>query len=138
MNKVQKWTGILLIGLATIAYIGCEKDEDSNPNEVVNSQLQGEWEVTSYTKDGEEWMDYTISSFDMNFKSEAATMGELEWDVKYTDGTSEIIEFDYTIKDNGLTIELDEDEFDLEITGVKLEIAGSFDGYRYVIKASKD
>lgn len=141
MKSMRNAKWIALFGFVALISLSCEKEDDPSPDEAINNQIQGEWEVNSYTEDGTEMIEYTVSSMEMDFASDGAVTGRCKWDIVYYNGTVEKLSFDYLIKDGGKTIELEGDdsdyEFDLELSGTKLELAGNIEGYRYEIVARK-
>ena len=128
-----------LLALAGVCTLGtaCD-DDDVDPREDANNRLQGDWEVTSYTEDGEEQLDFTIAAFDMEFEKEDPFEGEFDWDVVYTNGAQDPIRGEYEIEDNGTVIEINGIEYDLELDGDDLEMAGRVNAVRIIIQAERD
>lgn len=132
--------GVTLKSLKTAAlfcflafsFTSCDQDK------LANKDLEGSWEVQSFTLDGVEQMDVLFTSFEMEFKGDSDIGGESEWDFIATDGSSTKIEVDYEISKEGTEIDFEGDEFDLDLDGDNLELSGNLDGNRWEIEATRD
>ncbi|MEL6276067.1 MAG: hypothetical protein AAFU03_13285 [Bacteroidota bacterium] len=127
----------LVAALTLLTFSSCN-NEDTDPNESINNQLEGDWEVESFTIDGEERMNFTHNSFDMEFSKEGPASGEAQWNIIFTDGSTFNSEFDYEIENEGQEIDFDGDDFDIEIDGDDLELSGNVSGARWIIEAERD
>ena len=135
--------GLLLLLGGPVLLTGCKKDEDDvtvDPNIEINSQLQGNWEVTSYTSDGVEYLGTIFQSLDMDFEKEGPSEGEVEMTLVDSEGSTLIETTDYTVRNNGKEIDLEDVmEFEIDLDGDDLQLEGiDEDGYRVVIKADRD
>ena len=136
MNTFHKL--LPLLALAGACTLGTSCKDDVDPREDANNKLQGDWEVTSYTEDGEEQMDFTVASWDMEFEKEDPFEGEFDWDIVYTGGGTEPISGEYEIEDEGTVIEINGIEYDLDLDGDDLEMAGRVNAVRIIIQAERD
>lgn len=123
----------------------CSDDEPS-AQETATNHLEGSWDVTSYTEDGEENIGSFFSSVELDFEKTATGEGDFRWINKYEDGDTEVANGEYKINVEGDELELtsqDEDEtlvytFDvLQVDSDDLRLEGTIDGFRYIIVAKK-
>ena len=135
-SKSKLFFGLLLVGLFFSAN-SCQKEED-NPNESINNQIEGDWDVTSFTLDGVEQMKFSITSFQMDFKKEYAEGGETDWLLIGTNGNTTELEGDYEIQNSGTEIDVDGDDLNLDLDGDELKLSGNIDGQRWEIEADRD
>lgn len=126
---------LLLLALVALA-AGCGEDED--PNERVNNQLIGDWDVESFTVDGVEQMSFLLNSFSMEFTKQSNIGGEAEWLLIGVNGATTRLDSDYEIQNEGMEIDLDGDDLDIEINGDNLELSGIVDAERWEIRAERD
>lgn len=127
---------LFLLALATLALTACEEDLD--PREEANNRLQGDWDVTSVTIDGVEQMQFSITSFEMEYEKTDPFEGDGEWTLIGTNGATTRSDGEYEVEDGGEGIEFDGLDFDLEIDGDDLEIEGIVDAERWIIQAERD
>ena len=125
----------LILPLAFFVFTSCEKDSD--PNEDTNNQIQGEWDVKSWTLDGVEQMDFTVNTFEMDFKKESGIGGETDWLIIFTDGSTTRIDGDYEIQNDGREIDVDGDDLNIDIDRDNMDMSGNIDGRRWEIEAEK-
>jgi len=123
---------LLLIGLLS----GCTTDID--PNEEANNNLNGTWGVESFRVDGVEQMQFTLNSFEMEFRKEDEVSGETEWTIVDFLGQTTTTDGNYVIMDDGSRIELDGDELNLEINGDFLTIDGNVGGEFWEFDAERE
>ncbi len=126
---------LLLLAIFVVA-TGCEEDED--PNESVNNQLVGDWEVESFTIDGTEQMSFSLNSFTMEYTKQSNVGGETDWLLIGVNGATTRIDSDYEIENEGTEIDLDGDDLDIEINGDDLELSGIVGSERWEIRAERD
>jgi hypothetical protein len=133
---------VLLLAACCLALSSCKK-------ETLADKLEGEWNVKSYTGDGVEYISPSdITSFDMEYEEYDADdrEGDFSWDVRYSDGSSEVIsgtyevdiddeELELKITNSGLTFTV---VLDIDLDGDDLELSGNIDGEATVFKAERD
>lgn len=129
-------TPLALLALGTLALTACEDDLD--PREEANNRLQGDWDVTSFTRDGVEFIGAGISVYEIEFEKSDAFEGEAEENIIYSSGESERFDLDYEIEDDGNAIEYGDNDLDLEVDGDDLTMSGNVDGFRFEIEAERD
>ncbi|WP_116127713.1 hypothetical protein [Lewinella sp. IMCC34183] len=133
---------MLLFFLGSSLFLtSCNKDEDDvtvDPNIEVTTQLEGTWDVESFTEDGVEYIGADITSFEMKFEKEGPSEGEVEMTIIYSEGDVERETSDFKIKNNGKEIRLDESDLEIEIDGDDLTLEGNLDGWRVEIEAERD
>lgn len=124
------------------AMTSCDKCKDKD-NPTVKEQLVGEWEIKSFTVDGVEVKGPIITSSKMEFEEYTGNNGDFEWSISYIDGSSELQTGDYEVDEEDKEIELEDNDgdrlkFDFDLDGDDLELSGTIDGERYVLKAERD
>lgn len=137
---------LFLTGLICFVLLGSSCEKDVDPNEAINSALDGEWDVTSFREDGVEFMNSSITRFEIEFKKEGPTTGELVWTIFYSNPNVATIPWqgEYTVKNNGTEIDVEFDnvsintDFDIDLNGDELELDGNVNGYRWDIEADRD
>lgn len=135
-----KVLSMLLLVLPAIT--SCDKCKDDD-KPTLKEQLVGEWEIKSFTIDGVEVKGPVITASKMEFEKYSGNNGDFEWSINYVDGTSEDQTGDYTVDEEDKEIELENDEgerlkFDFDLDNNDLELSGTIDGERYVMKAKRD
>jgi hypothetical protein len=130
-----------LIGMFTLASCDkCKKDDDK-PSE--KEMLVGEWEIKSFTIDGVEVKGSIVSASKIEFEKYTGANGDFEWNINYADGSSERISGDYEVDEEDGEVEFKDQEGDIinleyDLDKNDLELSGTIDGERYVLKAEKD
>lgn len=129
----------MLLILSSLSLASCEKDDDNT----LRKNIVGEWEIKSFTIDGVEVKGSVVNSSDLEFEEYSGNNGDFEWFISYMDGTSETQKGDYEVDeiDGELILENNNGKrtkFDVEVVGDNLEISGSIDAERYIIKAKRD
>ena len=133
---------LALLMLVLPAMTSCDKCKDKD-EPTVKEQLVGEWEIKSFTIDGVEAKGPVITASKMEFEAYTGNNGDFEWSVNYVDGSSETQLGDYEVDEEDKEIELENNEgerlkFDFDLDGDDLELSGTIDGERYVLKAERD
>lgn len=128
--------------LLLTAMTSCDKcKEDVKPT--LKDQLVGNWEIKSFTIDGVEVKGSIVTSSKMEFEKYSGSNGDFEWNIQYSDGSSETQSGDYEVdeSDKEITFENQEGErekFDFDLDGDNLELSGISDGERVILKAKRD
>ena len=129
-------TRLLFLLVASLFIVPACNNED--PNEELNNDLIGDWDVESYTVDGQEAIGSVLISFKMEFKKETETGGETEWTLVDFLGATLVAEGDYVIINDGTEIDIDGEELNIRINNDNLFIDGNLDGDRIEIEAERD
>ena len=143
---------LLLMLMSGTLFLSSCGDDEVDPNEALNNRLEGQWEVSSFlgrSTIGVEFMGSLYSNYEMEFEKQGPDEGEYEFTRFYVDGTSDRIEGDYEIENNGTELvlmptnaDLQDEEYDIEIDGDDLELDGVFqvDGssVRVIVEAERD
>ncbi len=128
-----------------ISLSSCDKDETLAPDQALNNALDGDWEWTSIIAEGDEYInDYR--EIKMEFDAEDQNTGECEWIFVETDGSREVLRFDYEIDDDGEEIEftltsegmLPPFDMEVEVDGDELEMEGFVSSEAWRIRAERD
>ena len=128
---------LLLVCLIGFTAISC--NEDTDPNEDIATQLDGDWDVTSFTLDGVEQMGFSINTFSMDFKKENAIGGETDWEFTTVTGESQRLSGDFEVQNDGKEIDLDGSDLDISFkSNDRLSLDGNIDGQRWEIEADRD
>ncbi|MBK6993451.1 MAG: hypothetical protein IPH31_00475 [Lewinellaceae bacterium] len=138
------FVALALLFLTLTAMTSCDKcKDDDKPTPTVKEQLVGEWEIKSFTIDGVEVKGAIVTASKMEFEAYSGDNGDFEWDIFFVDGSSERQSGDYEVDEEDQEIELENErgdrlKFDFELDGDDLELSGTLDGERYVLKAERD
>ncbi len=125
-----------LLLLFVFSFTACKKDK-------LEKELVGDWEVKSFTIDGVEAKGVAIRASQMEFEKTQDDKGDFEWNINYTDGSSDVENGEYEINTDKKEIVLEDSDgdrikFDFDLEDDELEMSGNIDGQRIVIKAEKD
>lgn len=142
MKNVFAKTSLSAILMALIilpSFTSCKKDKKPT----LRDELVAEWEIKSFTVDGVELKGVVVLASEMEFESYSGSNGDFKWSINYTDGTSEIASGDYTVDEEDAEVELENNDgdrikFDVEVNNNDLELSGTIDGERYILKAERD
>ena len=137
----MKKTTILMTFCLTAAMLfsSCEifKKDD-----LLREDIVGEWDITSFTIDGVEAKGSVIKNSKMEFEKYSGTSGDFEWTITYADGTLDFQDGEYEIDEDEKEIELINDgqkiKLEMELIEDRLELEGTIDGERYILKARRD
>ena len=111
---------------------------DENKSEDTNQNLQGTWNVTSWTHGGDEQLGTILaSSYTMEFDSISGTSGFTDWTITTGVGFVNHISGDYDVQDNGKILEFQGQDWDLEVDGDELRVEGEILSESYVLIAEK-
>lgn len=128
----------LMLSIAMVGVSSCKKDKVPTFKE----EIVGDWEVKSFTEDGVELMSTVVTSFTMEYEPYTGINGDFEWQIFYSDGSSERITGDYEVDVEDKQIKLIKDDgtttLELDVKNDDVEIEGIIDGFRYVIKGKRD
>jgi len=121
----------------------CKKDKVEAPKPTVREQLVSDWEIKSFTIDGVEVKGSIVNSSKMEFEAYTGTDGDFKWTINFADGTTETETGDYTVDVEDKEIDLVNEagehlQFDFDLDGDDLELSGTLDGERYILKAERD
>lgn len=142
MKNAFAKTNLLAFGLLMILLPGltsCEKDKKPT----IRENLVGDWEIKSFTIDGVEVKGSVITASKMEFEAYTGSNGDFEWSISFVDGSSENQSGDYEVDEEDKEIDLENEQgehlkFDFDLDGDDLELSGTIDGERYVLKAERD
>lgn len=131
-----------LLFVAVFGLSSCKKDKD-DPDPTPTQQIVGDWEVKSFTIDGVEIKGTVVLSSKIEFEAYTGTNGDFEWTIIYTDGSSEVASGDYEVDEADREVKLENEngetlKFDFDLDGDELELSGTLDGERYVLKTERD
>lgn len=141
-TSLRTLVAYLLIATLAVGFTACD-DDDLDPREATNDRLVGDWDVTSFTIDGEEVL-IGGATFEMEYEkdNDDPFEGEFEWDI-VEQGASLRIDGEYEVDDAGDELSLSGDDidditFDMDLDGDDLELSGTVDGERWDIEAERD
>lgn len=114
-----------------------------NPETVLAKNLEGDWELTSYTVDGEEFMNFLIIRFDLEFEEYDGDEGDFTFTVLYESGVTESLSGEYELNSEGDEIDLTYTDgtiemWDVELEGDDLELEANLNGSLFILKADRD
>lgn len=142
-NRVHFLPILFFTGLLFIALLGSSCEKDVDPNEAINSSLDGDWRVRSWTANGFQQMNTNASQFLMEFKKDGPQDGELTWNIVFTDGSTLSINEDYEVSKSGTELEFLNSDFDIDLDRDDLDLEGTLfftngTAEVWVIKAERD
>ena len=125
MKTLHRFSFLLLIAVLLTSsscignLFGGDDDDDVPESERVNDRLQGEWEVTSWRLNGQEVIRRGVSEFIMDFEKDEFDDGEVEWDIDFTDPSTQDqrIDLSYLISEDGEEITIDGDTYEIDFDG---------------------
>ena len=126
-----------LIALTFIAllFTSCKKDADT-----FEEQIQGSWEVTSFTINSQEAMGLFFSEFTFSFRAYSGTEGAVVLTQVDSDGEVDAVTGSYVIEGEMVKIDADDEviDFSTEMNDNKMTMSGTdVDGLDYVVKLEK-
>lgn len=132
----------MAIGLALLFFSGCTLfDADLK----TARNLEGDWEVTSFTEDGTETMQVLITSFGIEFEEydRGNDEGDFTFSLIFTDGSSSTLSGEYLVDEDGSNLELTYtdgtvENWNLDLEKDDLEMSAVLDGFNYNIRADRD
>lgn len=132
----------MTIGFALLFFSGCTLFD---PDLKTARDLEGDWEVTSFTKDGTETMQVLITSFGIEFEEydRGNDEGDFTFSLIFTDGSSSTLSGEYLVDDDGSNLELTYtdgtvENWNLDLEKDDLEMSAVLDGFNYNIRADRD
>jgi len=142
LSKISM-AALALLFVALVGLSSCKKDKDDDNQPTPTQQLVGDWEIKSFTIDGVEIKGTIVLSSKIEFEEYTGSNGDFEWTIIYTDGSSEVATGDYEVDEADREVKLENDngetlKFDFDLDGDDLELSGTLDGERYVLKAERD
>lgn len=144
MNKQFFQIPVAIFAALMLTLTACEKDKDKpKPEPTVQEKLVGKWEIKSFTLDGVEIKGTIVSTSTIELEAYSGIDGDFEWMINYTDGTLDRTTGDYIadVAEKEIKFEADNGEnikFDFDLDGDDLELSGTLDGERYILKAERD
>lgn len=129
------------LGLVLALFSGCTLfDKDLK----IARNLEGDWDVVSFTADGVETMQVGITSFTMEFKEydRGNDEGDFKFTIIYSGGGTDILSGEYLVDDDGANLELtypsgEKEDWDLDLEKDDLEISTISDGGVLLIARAK-
>lgn len=131
------------LGIALTVFSGCTLfDKDLK----IARNLEGNWEVTSFTADGTERMQVGITSFTMAFEkyNRGNDEGDFTFTIEYPDGDIDVLSGAYLVDDDGMNLGLtyqagQQEDWDLDLENDDLEISTITDGgVLLIVRAERD
>lgn len=144
MNKQFFQIPLAIFAGLMLTLTACEKDKDKpKPEPTVQEKLVGNWEIQSFTLDGVEIKGTIVASSTLELEAYTGVNGDFEWEINYTDGTSDHTAGDYQVDTDDQEIKFEanngEDlQFEYDLDGDDLELSGTLEGQRYILKAERD
>jgi hypothetical protein len=136
-------SSFLAFGLVLALFSSCtlfDKDLKAARN------LEGDWDINSFTIDGQEAMQVLFTSVTFEFEEydRGNDEGDFTFRVTYTDGSTDVESGEYLVDEDGTNLELnyssggDLENWDLDLEKDDLEMSAVIDGFSYIIKAERD
>ena len=138
MKKISTY---LTIGLTSfLLFSGCTLFD---PDLKIARQLEGEWEVTSFTVDGVESMQALFSRFVMEYEKYNDGEGDFNFTLNNIAGGTDNFFGEYVVDEDGTNLELTYDNgavenWDLDLEKDNLDMTSVIDGSNYRITAERN
>ena len=139
---------LAVCGALILGNVACSKDDDAaspvvnveptDPRAELNDELDGDWDVESWTVDGVEFIGSFVTSFEMEFEKQDDFDGEADWRIIYGDGGSDRLKGDYEVENGGREIDFDNIDIDVDMDGDEMTLEMTYDGMRWIIQAERD
>ena len=128
-------TALLILSFA--AFItSC--DDDSDPtNSSINSDIQGDWNATSFVVSGTETIGTLNAGLTLTFSSNGEASGTLQGTILDITGGSSATAFSYDVVDNGDRIRIGPDTLDMSASDSNLSLDGVLFGFPSVVIANR-
>ncbi|MCI4667845.1 MAG: hypothetical protein MRZ79_06765 [Bacteroidia bacterium] len=113
-----------------------------NPENVLAKNLEGDWEMKSFTVDGTELIGADLTSGEIDFDEYDGDEGDFTLTFVNNAGQTTIAKGEYELNSEGTEIELTyEDgtleEYDIEVDGDEVTMEGNIDGFLIKIEADR-
>lgn len=137
MKNIFKTLTFALLLASAALFTSC------NPELVLAKNLEGTWDVTSFTIDGEEIINAGLVSAEFEFDEYDGSEGDFKLTLVGSTGATSIGRGDYELNADGDEIDLNYDDgsteaYDVEVDGDKVTFEGNIGGFLYIIKADRN
>lgn len=132
-------TALALLLLVLPSLNSCEKDKDDTPAQQTHA-IGGKWTVTSFLFDNVEGIGLIIAASELEFKPSTAFKGDFSWSITYKNNSTNTTTGTYEIVGSKIKLDTRGDEileYNLEINGNALQIAGDFNHDYITVKAAR-
>ena len=129
-------TGLTLLALVLFS-TSCKKARTIN-------LLEGDWEASSFTVDGEELINVEYSSLKIEFEEYGKTEGDFNLTFVDVNGSTIPFSGEYELNDDVSELDLtfnttnEKVTFDFEVDKDDLKLEGNVGGYFWIIRADRD
>ncbi len=128
-------TALLILSFA-VFITSC--DDDSDPtNASINSDIQGDWNATSFVVSGTETIGTLNAGLTLTFSSNGEASGTLQGTILDITGGSSATAFSYDVVDNGDRIRIGPDTLDMSASDSNLSLDGVLFGFPSVVIANR-
>lgn len=125
----------LLILSFTALFTSCGEDDPTNSS--ANSNLQGEWNGTSFLLSGTETLGTTNSELTLTFTSSGESTGSYQESVLDINNNRSQRALSYEVLDNGDRIEIGSDTLEMSVSENNLMLDGTLQGVPFAVIANK-
>jgi hypothetical protein len=139
--KLRTLTYLLALPLALsfLTLSSCKKDKDPTLAE----RLVGTWDVTSFTVDGVELVNFVMQTFTMRYNEVQGGEGAFRWTIVYVDGSTEVTNGFFSVNEENESIRLEADgeviRLDIDLrNNNSVVLSGNVDGESVVLRATRE
>ena len=142
--KISNILFFALTALVVFTSTSCKK-EDFKTEQL--QSLEGTWKVKSYTRDGGEYIGYSLTGFEILFKSYEEIEGDFEWERFNSIGEREVFNGVYRCKPDAEQVDFQFasnepygtpfTQWDMQLHDDDLFLSSNINGYRFEIHAEK-
>ncbi|TAE51418.1 MAG: hypothetical protein EAZ89_10160 [Bacteroidetes bacterium] len=141
MKRLSTLLSFSLLIFVALTLVSCD------PAVRIAKKLEGNWDVTSYTEDGVEFMTVDINTFKIEFEEYADDEGDFSWTLIDTGGASIILDGTYEMKKDGDEMDITfksgalngtSSTLDVDLNEDELGLSGNINGFLIKIEADRD
>jgi hypothetical protein len=141
MKRLSTLLSFSLLIFVALSLVSCD------PAVRIAKKLEGNWDVTSYTEDGVEFMTVDINTFKIEFEEYADDEGDFSWTLIDTGGASIILDGTYEMKKDGDEMDITfksgalngtSSTLDVDLNEDELGLSGNINGFLIKIEADRD
>ena len=137
LSKVFNLFLFVILSTTLLTVTSCKKDD----LEKAIDNIEGKWNVKSFTIDGAETIGNAVIDFEMDYDKYENNKGDFKWALIYFDNTTDALAGEYTINEEGneidITIDGETSNLDMTLDKDDLTLQGNIDGSYVIIRAEK-
>lgn len=137
MKNISKILVIAFLAVTSVLFTSC------NPETILAKNLEGTWDITSFTIDGVELIGAGLNSGEFEFEEYDGSEGDFELTFINSAGQTIKSTGEYELNSDGDEIDLNYDtgereEYDIDLEDDEVTLEANFAGELYIIRADKN